>query len=229
MNFFFFHVGENDFYPKMMVSSIKFHHPEAKIFQVSDYDTKQIDFVTNCYRFNGNKHHLMKFRIDAYSNIPIDTKSENIFLDTDMLLIQKLDLKKFFHKNETLFCERFYNRDNLVNISLHNLDMLEYKDQTMAQAWPFLGSFIVTKNNNFFKELSEIYCQLEEKYMFWYGDQIALKKYFSIHKKSISIASESIYSHLPNKNKYENYAKILHFKGQKKTFMELFYKNLINY
>ena len=48
----------------------------------------------------------MKFRFEAYAKIPLEENSENIFLDTDMLVLKKLSSKDIFKKSEIIFCQR---------------------------------------------------------------------------------------------------------------------------
>ena len=223
MNIFFFHIGETIEIPKMMVDSIKRTNPGSKIYQITDNHTLIIDQVDECLRFKGNYKNIMKFRFEAYSKIVIDNNKENIFLDTDMLVLKKLDQNDIFKKHDTVFCKRQFNTNNLVNINLHNLNMTEYLNKTMLEAWPFMGCFIATKKKNLFIEMNEMYESLEEKYKFWYGDQIILKKYFEKYHHEIDLIGEYEYANLLSSYDARSNIKIMHFKGIKKNQMKDFY------
>ena len=115
----------------------------------------------------------MKFRFEAFSKINLDSKTSNLFIDEDMLIINKIEPNEIFNGYETTFCKRYFNTKSLVNIDFQNLNMTEYKNKTLL--WPFMGCFIATKNQNLYSDMDKMYEQLDEKYKFWYGDQIVLK------------------------------------------------------
>ena len=93
MNFFFFHIGELTNINTMMVDSIRKTNPDSCITQVTDHHTLKVEKVDNCLRFDGSKENIMKFRFEAYAKISLEENSENIFLDTDMLVLKKLSSK----------------------------------------------------------------------------------------------------------------------------------------
>ena len=88
-----------------------------------------------------------------------------------------------------------------------------------------MGCFIATKNQNLYSDMDKMYEQLDEKYKFWYGDQIVLKKYYEIFDQSINLVDELEYGNLDtNVNSFKN-IKIMHFKGNRKINMKNFYLN----
>ena len=71
--------------------------------------------------------------------------------------------------------------------------------------------------------MDKMYEQLDEKYKFWYGDQIVLKDYHKIFNQSINLVEEFEYANLDtNVNSFQN-IKIMHFKGNRKINMKNFY------
>jgi len=228
MNFYFFHIGELTNIQTMMVDSIRITNPDSRIIQVTDHHTLKLEKVDKCLRFDGSKDNIMKFRFDAYSNILYEKNSENIFLDTDMLVLKKLSSQDIFKKSDIVFCKREFNTESMVNINLHNLNMKEYINKTLLQAWPFMGCFIASKNNNLFTEMNDMYDLLENKYKFWYGDQIILKKYYEKFSSKIDLVGEAKYANVTLRIDDNSDVRIMHFKGMKKKHMLNFYLNYFN-
>lgn len=225
MNFFFFHIGDLTNINTMMVDSIRKTNPDSSITQVTDHHTLKLEKVDNCLRFDGNKENIMKFRFEAYAKIPLEENSENIFLDTDMLVLKKLSSKDIFKKSEIIFCQREFNTELMVNIDLYNLNMTEYHNKTLLEAWPFMGCFIATKKINLFSEMNEMYDLIENKYKFWYGDQIILNKYYKKFSNHIGLVGEKEYANVTLSIDHFSDIKIMHFKGKKKKQMLNFYLN----
>ena len=70
-----------------------------------------------------------------------------------------------------------------------------------------------------------MYNNLEQKYKFWYGDQIVLKDFDLKNKTKTAFVYESEYAYLPLNNKISKQAKIVHFKGKKlKSYMKSCYR-----
>ena len=225
MNIFFLHIGNEIEVANLMVRSIKITNPNFNLIQVTDKVSPEIELVDECLRFDGNTKNIMKFRFEAFSKIDLDSKTSNIFIDEDMLIINKIEPDEIFNVYETTFCKRYFNTKSLVNIDFQNLNMTEYKNKTLLEAWPFMGCFIATKNQNLYSDMDKMYEQLDEKYKFWYGDQIVLKDYYKIFDQSINLVEEFKYANLDtNANSFQN-IKIMHFKGNRKTNMKNFYLN----
>ena len=226
INFYFFHVGGDVSLPKMLVGSIKISNPKSKIYQITDNDSPELEQLDGCFRFNGIKENIMKFRMETYASINIKKSENAIFLDTDMLVVKELNEKILFKENDIVFCQRQFNFNVPVNINYNNLDMVEFKNMKMGEAWPYLGCFLAIKNKNPIHIMNEMYDILDEKYKFWYGDQIILKKFASKFSEKITFVLENEYACVPDAlfgNKNKSILKnvyILHFKGKQ-------YKNIM--
>ena len=116
INFYFFHVGGDVSLPEMLVGSIKISNPKSKIYQITDNDSPEVDQLDGCFRFNGNKENITKFRMETYSSINIKKNENAVFLDTDMLVVRELKEKIIFKKKDIVFCQRQFGCENLVNV-----------------------------------------------------------------------------------------------------------------
>ena len=235
LNFYFFHVGQDIFLAKMLVGSIKISNPSSKIYQITDNDSPEVQQIDGCLRFNGKNENIMKFRMETYASINIKQGKNAIFLDTDMLVVKELNEKILFKENDIVFCERQFDSENEVNVNYNDLNMYEFKNMKMGEAWPYLGCFLAIRNKNPIYRMNKIYNILDEKYKRWYGDQIVLKIFASRFPKEITFVGENQYACVPgalfaNKNKsISKNVHILHFKGKKyKNIMVKSYNHLLN-
>ncbi|MDA9164941.1 hypothetical protein N9O66_03175 [Alphaproteobacteria bacterium] len=225
IDFYFFHIGDEIDLPKMLVNSILKTNKNSRVFQLTDKITKKIDNTYDCYRFNGDKNSIMKFRMEAYSKTFLNNGRFSIFLDTDMLVLKEINLNKLFGKSDLILCKRELNANLLVNIDFNNMNMKEYEGKTMIEAWPYLGCFIGVKDSKTLIEMNQMYDNLENKYKLWYGDQIILKKYALENPRKTSFIGENEYACVPVNNKISKQANIIHFKGKKlKPYMKTCYQ-----
>ena len=225
IDFYFFHIGNDNDLAQMMINSIKFTNKNSKIYQLTDKNTPQIDKVDDCYRFDGNKNNIMKFRMEAYSKTQLNKNRYSLFLDTDMLVLKKLNLSKYFKNSEVLLCKREINVHQIVNIDFNNMDMQEYNNKSVGEVWPYLGCLIGVKNSSSLIRMNQMYNNLEEKYKIWYGDQIILKTFVHQNYSKTSFVGELEYAHVPSDNKISKDTKIIHFKGNRlKPYMKICYE-----
>ena len=225
IDFYFFHVGNESEQPQMLVNSILKTNVNCKIYQLTDQFTPIVKNIDNCYRYDcENSKNIMKFRMEAYARTNLNKNRFSIFLDTDMLVLKKINLSQQFKNSDVVLCQREINAHHYVNLNYNDMDMKEYNGLTMGEVWPFLGCFIAVKDNINLLKMNEIYNELEDKYKYWYGDQTVLKKFALDHPSLISIVSEKEYSDLPLNSTINPNAKIVHFKGQHKHLMKAVYK-----
>lgn len=223
--FYFLHIGSINDIVQMFIQSIRITNPNSKITQITDMRSDKISDVDSCIRHEGDVSDLMKFRTEAFSKVEFENNTSNIFLDTDMLVIKKINTELLFNQSPSVLCQRFYDVDEPVNFNYMNLKMFENINKKLGDVWPILGCFIALKKENVFKEVNDIYNQLEKKYYKWYGDQIALKIFYEKNKKNIKLVNEKIYANAyPDENYLDSY--ILHFKGSKKKTMKDFFNNI---
>ena len=234
INFYFFHVGSDVSLPEMLVNSIKISNPKSEIYQITDNESPEVEKLDGCFRFNGNKKNIMKFRMETYASINIKKNESAIFLDTDMLVVREINEKNLFKEKDIVFCERQFDCEYPVNVNYNDLNMLEFKNIKMGEAWPYLGCFLAIRNKNPIYRMNEIYNILDEKYKRWYGDQTVLKTFASKFPNKITFVGENEYACVPkalfaNKNKSASKdVYILHFKGKtSKNIMVKSYNHLL--
>ena len=137
-DFYFFHVGPQIEEPQMLVNSIRKTNVNCKIYQLTDQFTPIIKNVDDCYRYNSqNNKNIMKFRMEAYARANLNKNRFSIFLDTDMLVLKKINLSEQFKNSDVVFCQREINADHKVNIDYNNMNMKEYSGLKMGDVWPF--------------------------------------------------------------------------------------------
>ena len=73
--------------------------------------------------------------------------------------------------------------------------------------------------------MNEMYDLIENKYKFWYGDQIILNKYYKKFSNHIGLVGEKEYANVTLSIDHFSDIKIMHFKGKKKKQMLNFYLN----
>ena len=215
INFVFLHVGE-DTRPNLLVKSIRKYFDKPYIYQCTDLASKEVDGVDKVFRYDGDIKNIMRFRLEVFSLLNIQEKA--IYLDTDMLVINKFDID--ITHCDAILCKRSFDLDNLFNTSFRDMDLSEYKNMTLGDVYPFLGCFTVTKSSDFWKEAFNIQKSLDKKFHYWYGDQEALKIIKEKNIFNIDTVKESIFACLPEQIDELNLPNIIHFKGAaRKNFM----------
>lgn len=214
----FLHVGQDIIYPTLLVQSIRAHNPQATILQCSDLDTPQVDGTDAVQRLEGDVVNLMTFRLSCFSRLKVETPT--IFLDTDMLCLQKLDLFRILHDNDIAVCRRqlgakhlFRTYINLESIS-GSINLTEYTGKRLEEIWPYLACATVTKSSNFWTECLQNLLQLDPKFHLWFGDQEAIRNVVGSKKYKTTLLPEIVYACLPEAQPlYGKQVKLLHFKG----------------
>ena len=215
INFVFLHVGE-DTRPNLLVKSSRKYFEKSYIYQCTDLASKEVDGVDKVFRYDGDIKNIMRFRLEVFSLLNIQEKA--IYLDTDMLVINKFDID--ITHCDAILCKRSFDLDNLFNTSFRDMDLSEYKNMTLGDVYPFLGCFTVTKSSDFWKEAFNIQKSLDKKFHYWYGDQEALKIIKEKNIFNIDTVQESIFACLPEQIDELNLPNIIHFKGAaRKNFM----------
>ena len=208
VNFCFLHVGE-DSRPNLLVKSIRKHFPRAFIYQCTDLISNQIDGVDKIFRYDGDIKNLMTFRLEAFSFI--DIKEKTIYLDTDMLVINKFNID--MNGCDAILCKRSFSLDAIFNTSFLGMNLSEYQNKTLDEVYPYLACFTVTSSSNFWGEAANILKSLDEKFHYWYGDQEAIKRIKEKKLFNISSVEESIFACLPEKINQKSPPNLIHFKG----------------
>lgn len=214
MQFVFLHLGHNDLEPILLVKSILKTNPQSRIFQISDHNTNRIDGVDELYRLDISPTNIMEFKVLGFSKI--DVKKPTWFLDTDMLVVEKLPT---FPRNA--FLKRNFDLNVEFNPFFRGLNFQEHEYKTMGEVYPFLSCATYALNLNPFTDMIKIFKSLEFKYFRWFGDQEALRIYLSSNDIKFKILLEREYACLPEFFKRRR-TKIIHFKGKDKSRMAVF-------
>ena len=208
----FLHVGHDLVCPTILVRSLRAHNSSATILQCSDSSTPQIGGIDEVQRFKGDVANLMTFRLSCFSRLQIDAPT--IFLDTDMICLQSLDLPEILHDNDVAVCRRQFDTKRLIEINLNEMKLTEYSGKTLGQVYPYLACATVARSSDFWTDCLQNLLQLDPKFHFWYGDQEAIRNVVASKKYKTTMLPESIYACLPEVQPlYGNVVKLLHFKG----------------
>lgn len=231
MRFAFFFFGNDLTMPSQMVRSIRLFHPDAEITQITNCSTSPVHGITNIVRATFNENEPMFARSKLYASMD-ETGDPIFFLDTDMLLVQPLEKKRFCGTNLIHLCERYFNRNALVNPNFANLSLFEYAQKSMHEVWPYLGSFIATASMTPLLEIHSIYSNLPAKLRRWYGDQEALRIFANNNPEQINAVSEFEFGWLPSRESdrlstLPAAVKLVHFKGSRKQYMNKFFLELM--
>ncbi len=223
IEFRFFHVGRDSLLPDLLVRSIRLTNPGSRIVHLSDHITPGIRHVDEVHRVSCDEN-MMLSRARAYCDLPLNESIKTIFLDTDMLVIGRIFAREF-QTSELTLCRRYFNRGSLVNVDFRGMGMTEYAGMTLDEAWPYLGCFMLAESIRPLKMIYDEMMSLPAKYLVWYGDQIALKRYAAANPEKVLEVSESVFGALPDglmetrHNSRNVEAKVLHFKGARKSLM----------
>jgi hypothetical protein len=224
--FVFFHVGDDISHPAMLVESILHSNSGSKVIQCTDHISPVVPGVGAVKRLCGDISKLMVFRLKAFSELALTEPA--IYLDTDMLVLKKIEIKTLIKDKSALMCERFFHRSAMFNIDFKGLGLVEYQGKTIGDIYPIVACATISKSYVYWSDLTEILAGIDEKFHYWYGDQEAMRLWTKrAHSSSFGFLSEAIYACLPEEKNFANNAKILHFKGAaRKPLMRELYKRI---
>jgi hypothetical protein len=217
-HFAFFHVGDNISQPQKMVKSLLRHNPDAYITMYTDKDTPDVMGITRRVESEVDKENLMYLRVKAYAESYASSIHPVMYLDTDMLVQDKIVVKDLLEPyKDAAFCRREFQRDAGFNTEQRGIKFPEYEGKMIDEVYPYVGCAVVAKNPQVWKDLLAIYEGLDEKFKRWYGDQEALRIYAEKYPERVSEMHESVYGCLPEfKSDGAVPPVILHFKGEKR-------------
>jgi hypothetical protein len=209
----FFHVGDDVSLPQAMVDSIRYHIPFAEIIMLTDRGTPTVHDLSNRIELQVDRSKLMIARLNAFAELGLNKPA--MYVDSDMIFRASVDPKEMLGDKDILMCRRSFNRDALFNPNQRGLDFSEYYGKKMDEVYPFLACVTVTKNSESWVKMADMLrLFIPEKFQIWYGDQEALK-YFSALGSS-GFIDEREYACLPEYLHTNSFAKILHYKGDRK-------------
>lgn len=210
--FVFFHVGDDLIQPTRLVGSLRQSNPDAEIIMVTDAGTPKLEGVTERIEIEGDRKKIMLMRLTGFSAAQL--KEPAMYLDTDMEVLEKIDVEKLLGDRNVLLCRRSFNKDSWFNINLRGMDFSEHRGLTLDQVYPYLACATVTRSWVPWGMMLKLMTQhLNPKYEIWYGDQEALRLYAII--EDTGEIDESEYACLPEfRDKFN--PKIVHYKGSRK-------------
>lgn len=214
MRFAFFHVGDDITQPKRLVESIYETHANPEIYMASDEATPHVPGVSNRLNIRGDREHMMAMRLAGYTGLVLDKPT--FYLDTDMVVLEKLDPNELLGDKRILFLRRTFNRELLFNTRFRGMDLSEYTNRSIDEVYPYIGACVVTGDWKVWGEMYAMLDHMNPKFKKWYGDQEVLKLYsLSIPNKEMALIHERDYACLPEHREQYN-PKILHYKGDRK-------------
>jgi hypothetical protein len=218
-HFAFFHVGDDISQPQKMVKSLLRHNPDAFITMYTDKTTPDVMGITRRVESDVNRDELCYHRVKAYAETYASSILPAMYLDTDMLVQDKIVVKDLLEPHrDVAFLRREFHRDAIFNVDQRGINFSEYEGKTIDEVYPYICCTVVAKNPQVWKNLLAIYDTLDPKFRRWYGDQEALRIYAEKYPERVSEMNEAVYGCLPE-HKTDD-VKIMHFKGEarKKLF-----------
>ena len=207
------------------ISSIKKNHPDANIVQCTDLKTPKIDGTNMILRENIDQNKIMEARIFLYSKLNFNTTS--VFLDTDMLLVQKIPFKLFIDKADVFFLKRSFNLESKPPEMFRGQYYDGHVNGTLGKLYPYIGCLVIVNKNNFWKDCYNIYKKYNDNYKFWFGDQKALREIVSSENYKFAFLNESDFACPPAYIIKKRTPYIIHFKGKNyKTFIKKYYHHI---
>ena len=89
MNFAFIHIYKDILFGKILTYSIKLHHPNSSVIQISDLNAKKIEDVDYIERKKFYYETIMYDFIKAQRDI-VNKYGPTVFLDADMIVLKPI-------------------------------------------------------------------------------------------------------------------------------------------
>jgi hypothetical protein len=99
-HFAFFHVGDNISQPQKMVKSLLRHNPDAFITMYTDKTTPDVMGITRRVESEVDRDNLMYSRVKAYAETYVSSILPTMYLDTDMLVQDKIVVKELLEQHK---------------------------------------------------------------------------------------------------------------------------------
>lgn len=200
-------VGQDTKQASLLCRSIRIHHQDARIIQVTDKASPQVPGVDEAVRHTSSSGALMFFRTSAFSKVSVSEPTW--FLDTDMLLVRPLPVLE-----GRGFCVREFDADARIRRTPMGFDLSEHEGKPLGEVYPLIGCTTFSTDPQMWPEILSIYKSLPTKYRRWFGDQEALRIYAERHP-GFHRLMEGTFACLPEHYGGEHSSAILvHFKGE---------------
>ena len=211
--FVFMHVGSEIEVPKMFVDSVRRIMPDSTIIQCTDDHTQEIQGVSRVFRLPLDQRYLMSARLKLFSELRLNHPA--IYLDTDMLLIRKVQPIKILGEREVMVCRRDFDRIALFNRKMQGEDFQEYENQPLGVVFPYVACATISRDFNFWEWCYSVLTVIDKKFSRWYGDQEAIKRVIAgLDQHRYGFLEEHLYGCLPEyAGRLRRKPLIIHFKG----------------
>ncbi len=217
--------GQNENEINLFVSSIKKHYPNCNIIQCSDLDTPKIKGTNSIFREKIHINKIMEGRMFSYSKLNL--KNTSIFLDTDMLLVRKIPFELFIDKADVFLLKRSFYLDSRLPKLFRGQIYENHLHGTLEDIYPYIGCFVISKNNKFWKDCYKIYKRFDNNYKFWFGDQKVLREIVEKNLYNFTFLNESDFACPPQCVLENKPPFLLHFKGkQQKSLIKEYYDHM---
>lgn len=208
--FVFFHVGDDLTQPTRLVRSLNKSNPDAEIIMATDPDTPKLEGVTHRIEIIGDRSKIMLMRLAGFA--AVQAQKPALYLDTDMEVLEKIDVEELLGNKEAMLCRRSFQRDALFNVNLRGMDFTEYKGMILDQVYPYLACATITRTWEPWGVMVKMMDFINPKFHLWYGDQEALRLYAKTEE--VGELKEQEYACLPEYISHD--VKIVHYKGGRK-------------
>lgn len=199
----FLYVGKASNIPEIMVASVRAAMSNARIVQMTDFETQKIMGVDEVIRKHWDQRLLMPYRLLHLKDFPA---ADAIFLDADVV-VQK-DLSHLFQDE---FDVALTYRDE-TDPSLR-------KSPEAYRTMPFNSGVMLARasGRDFWAEAHGVCLAMPEDQQSWFGDQLAIKEVAARTSLSIMQYPCALFNYSPSRwdeNLSDKF--VIHYKGQRR-------------
>ena len=89
----------------------------------------------------------MTFRLRSFAGLPISEPT--LFLDTDMVCVDRIDAVSELSEYDVSVCVREFNKDMLFDPRAMDIDLREYEGRTLDESIRIFACAVIAKNPEF--------------------------------------------------------------------------------
>lgn len=216
---------------KMLTYSIKKIYPNSSVIDVRGRGQPVIENTDYSEIWDFPEGNIMYD--DVAAKVFVQEKyGPTLFIDTDMLLLKKID--NFieignFDISVTKRTEKSMLK--VLNYESHKDRFPDLVNKTLGETMPFNAGIYFCKNLNTIKYMLSTFDKMNKEYFVWYGNQVALNEMIRSKIFKIKIFDSLVYNYTPlNSDEDFSMRSILHFKGSKRhlyipVFKKIFGEN----
>ena len=213
---------------EMLGYSIKKIYPNHKIITVVGNKQSKIPYsdITEYYNFSNSR--IMYDCINCQLDV-VKKYGPTLFLDSDMLLLKKIDSFIDINTNDISLTMR---SEKTLKKKLHEDHKKKFPDlfnKTFGEVMPFNAGIYFCKEKHVLEFMLNSFKTMPKEYFAWYGDQIALNLMSKSKKFNIKIFDNDKYNFTPGSiddNIEDKY--FLHFKGRRRDLFTPYFKKIFS-